>query len=46
MWKATALLPSDVGVWPGVSRFYEEVLAEGRWRERAKFRSVRIVGRA
>jgi hypothetical protein len=29
----------DVGVWPGVSRFYSELVAEGRWRERAKIRS-------
>ncbi len=36
----------DVGVWPGVTRFYEELLAEGRWRERSKVRSLRIVGRA
>jgi hypothetical protein len=36
----------DVGVWPGVSRFYSELVAEGRWRERAKIRSLRIVGRA
>jgi hypothetical protein len=36
----------DVGVWPGVTRCYEEVLAEGRWRERARIRSLRLVGRA
>jgi predicted O-methyltransferase YrrM len=36
----------DIGAWPGVTRFYEELLAEGRWRERAKVRSLRVVGRA
>ena len=36
----------DVGVWTGVTRFYKELLAEGRWRERAKVRSLRVVGRA
>jgi predicted O-methyltransferase YrrM len=36
----------DVGVWPGVTRYYEEMLAEGRWRERAKVRSLRVVARA
>ena len=36
----------DIGAWQGVTRFYEELLAEGRWRERAKVRSLRVVGRA
>ncbi len=36
----------DVGVWPGVTRFYKELLGEGTWRERAKVRSLRIVARA
>jgi predicted O-methyltransferase YrrM len=36
----------DIGAWAGVTRFYEELLAEGRWRERAKVRSLRVVGRA
>lgn len=36
----------DIGVWPGVTRFYEELLAEGRWHERTKARSLRVVGRA
>jgi predicted O-methyltransferase YrrM len=36
----------DVGVWPGISRFYAELIGEGRWRERAKVRSLRIVRRA
>jgi hypothetical protein len=36
----------DIGAWTGVTRFYEELLAEGRWRERAKVRSLRVVGRA
>ena len=36
----------DVGAWPGVTRFYEELVAEGKWHERAKVRSLRVVGRA
>lgn len=35
----------DIGVWPGVTRFYDELLTEGRWRDRAKVLSLRIVGR-
>ena len=28
------------------ARFYEELAAEGRWRERATIRNLKIVGRA
>ena len=36
----------DVGVWPGVTEFYKELLAEGRWREQASVQSLRVVARA
>jgi predicted O-methyltransferase YrrM len=36
----------DVGVWPGVTGFYKELLAEGRWREQASVQSLRVVARA
>jgi MMP 1-O-methyltransferase len=36
----------DVSVWPGVTRFYEELIAGGKWRERARVRSLRVVARA
>ena len=35
----------DVEVWPGVTKFYKQLLAGGRWRERAKVHSLRIVAR-
>jgi glycosyltransferase involved in cell wall biosynthesis len=36
----------DVGVWPGVTEFYDQLLAAGTWRETMRVRSLRIVQRA
>lgn len=36
----------DIGAWPGVTRFYEELLAEGGWREIGQVYTLRIVRRA
>lgn len=36
----------DVGVWPGVTKFYDDFLAAGAWREVMRVRSLRIVQRA
>jgi hypothetical protein len=33
----------DVGVWPGVTTFYNELLATGDWREILHAQSVRVV---
>jgi glycosyltransferase involved in cell wall biosynthesis len=35
----------DVGVWPGVTTFYNELLATGDWREILHAQSVRVVQR-
>ena len=35
----------DVDVWPGVTRFYNEVLAEGGWREGIRAKSLRVLVR-
>ena len=36
----------DVGAWPGVTKFYDDFLAAGAWREVMRVRSLRVVQRA
>jgi predicted O-methyltransferase YrrM len=35
----------DIGVWPGVTAYYDELLAAGEWHEIARVRSLCIVAR-
>jgi hypothetical protein len=36
----------DVGVWPGVTAFYDGLLSARTWREVTQVRSLRVVQRA